>query len=116
MSLVDSLKGRKNVTLQENDGINSAIHLINEFRDRTFTFKGLKKKYSKLDGTDLLKRIQEEMDSMLILYRYTTKIKTYIDKRGITQAEIRLLGKASTMSRYNPLDVELFVKTEIPNK
>ena len=116
MSLVDSLKGRKNVTLQENDGINSAIHLINEFRDRTFTFKGLKKKYSKLDGTDLLKRIQEEMDSMLILYRYTTKIKTYIDKRGITQAEIRLLGKASTMSRYNPLDVELVVKTEIPNK
>ena len=56
------------------------------------------------------------MDSMLILYRYTTKIKTYIDRQGITQAEIRLLGKASTMSRYNPLDVELLVKSEIPNK
>ena len=116
MSLVDLLKGRKNVTFQENEGINSAIHLINEFRDRTFAFKGLKKKYSGLDGAGLLKQIQEEMDSMLILYRYTTKIKTYIDKRGFTQAEIRLLGKASTMSRYNPLDVELLVKTEIPNK
>ncbi|RKY12624.1 MAG: hypothetical protein DRP65_00775 [Planctomycetota bacterium] len=115
MSLVDSLKGRKNVIFQENEGVNSAIHLINDFRDRTFTFKGLKKKYSGLDGASLLKRIQEEMDSMLILYRYRTKIKTYIDKRGIAQAEIRLLGKASTMSRYNPLDVELLVKTEIPN-
>lgn len=90
--------------------------MINKFQDRTFTLKGLKKKYSGLNGADLLKRIQEEMDSMLILYRYTTKIKTYIDRQGITQAEIRLLGKASTMSRYNPLDVELLVKSEIPNK
>jgi hypothetical protein len=56
------------------------------------------------------------MDGLLILYSYTTKIKTYIDRKGNTRAEIRLLGKASTMSRYNPLDVELLVKTEMPNK
>jgi hypothetical protein len=56
------------------------------------------------------------MDIMLVLYSYTTKIKTYIDREGNIQAEIRLLGKASTMSRYNPLDVEFLVKTEMPNK
>ena len=81
-----------------------------------FLLNRYKNKYSRLTGAELLTRIQEEMDSMLILYRYTTKIKTYKDRRKIAHAEIKLLGKASTMSRYNPLDVELLVKTEIPNK
>ena len=116
MTIVDLLKKRKNVIRQENEGINSAIYLINTFQNRTFTFKGLKNKYWGLSGENVLKRIQEELDSTLILYRYTTKIKTYIDRKGITQAEIKLLGHASTMSRYNPLDVELHIKTEMPNK
>ena len=116
MNIIDLIKGRKNIVYQESKGINSVIHLINKFQNRTFSFKGLKNKYSRLTGAELLTRIQEEMDSMLILYRYTTKIKTYTDKKEITHAEIKLLGKASTMSRYNPLDVELLVKTKIPNK
>lgn len=116
MSIVDFLKKRKNVVYQESAGINSAIHLIDEFRDRTFTFKGLKKKYFGLTGEDLLKRIKQEMDSMLILYRYTTKIKTYIDRKGTSHAEITLLGQAGMMSRYNLLNVELHVKTEMPEK
>lgn len=116
MNIIDLIKGRKNIIHQESEGINLAIHLINKFQSRTFSFKGLRKKYSRLTGADLLTRIREEMDSMLILYRYTTKIKKYTDRKEITHAEIKLLGKASTMSRYNPLDVELLVKTEIPNK
>jgi len=114
MSLIDLIKGRKNIVCQESEGMNLAIYLVNEFKDRTFTFKALKNKYLGLSGENLLKRIQEELDSMLILYRYTTKVKKYTDRKGVPQIEIKLAGKASTMSRYNPLDIELELKTEMP--
>jgi len=114
MSLTDLIKRKKNIINQESEGINLAIHLINGFEDRTFTFKGLKNKYFGLSGENLIKRIHEELDSMLILYRYTTKVKKYTDRKGVPQVEIKLLGKASTMSRYNPLDIELDLKTEMP--
>jgi len=114
MYIIDLIKKRKNVVHQESEGINLAIYLVNEFKDRTFTFKGLKNKYLGLSEENLLKRIQEELDSMLILYRYTTKVKKYTDRKGVSQVEIKLAGKASTMSRYNPLDIELELKTEIP--
>ena len=114
MSLIDVIKRRKNIVCQESEGVNLAIYLINEFKDRTFTFKGLKNKYLGLSGENLLKQIQEELDSMLILYRYATKVKRYIDRKGVPQIEIKLIGKASTMNRYNLLDIELDFKTEMP--
>ena len=114
MSLIDLIKRRKNVVNQESEGINLAMYLINEFRDRTFTFKGLKNRYFGLSEQNLLKRIQEEFDSMLILYRYITKAKKYTDRRGIPQAKIKLIGKASTRSGYNPLDIEMVITTETP--
>jgi len=114
MSLIDVIKRRKNIVYQESEGINLAIYLINEFKDRTFTFKGLKNKYLGLSGENLLKKIQAELDSMLILSRYTTRVKKYTDRKGVPQVEIKLAGKASTMSRYNPLDIELDIKTEMP--
>ena len=112
MSLTDVIKRRKNIVCQENQGINLAIYLINEFQDRTFTLKGIKNKYFGLNREGVLKRIQEELDSMLILYRYTTRTKKYTDRNGIPQLKIKLTGKASTMNRYNPLDIELDIKTE----
>ncbi len=112
MSITDFIKRRKNVTCQESDGINSAIQLIHEFKNRTFIFKGTKKKYYGLSQEDLLIKLQEDMDNMLVLYRYTTNIKKYIDKKGIAHAEIKLYGKVSGMSRYNPLDIEMEMKTE----
>ena len=51
---------------------------------------------------------------MLVLYHYTTRAKTYIDKKGVSQAEIRLVGRASTMNRFNPLDIEIGITTETP--
>ena len=116
MSLTDWIKRRKNIVNQESEGINLAIYLINEFQDRTFTFKGLKNKYFGLNREDILKRIQDELDSILILYRYTTRVKKYTDRKGVPQVEIKLVGKASTMNRYNPLDIELHLKTEMPEK
>lgn len=114
MSLTDFIKGRKNIVNQESEGTNLAIYSIKELQDRTFTFKGLKNKYFGLSGESLLNRIQDELDGMLILYRYTTKVKRYTDRKGVPKVEIKLIGKAGTMDRYNPLDIELDFKTEIP--
>ena len=114
MSLTDFIKRRKNIVNQESNGINLAIYLINELRGRTFTFKGLKNKYFGLSGENILNRIQDELDSTLILCRYTTKVKRYTDRKGVPQVEIKLIGKAGTMDRYNPLDIELDLKTEKP--
>ena len=75
MSLIDTIKRRKNVVNQESEGLNLAICLVSEFQDRTFTLKGLKNKYFGLSREELLKQIQEEIDSVLILYHYTTRAK-----------------------------------------
>ena len=110
------MKRRTHIVNQENEGMNLAIYLINELQDRTFTFKGVKDKYFGLSGENLLKRIQEELDSMFILYRYTTRVKTFTDRKGVSQVKIRLIGKASMRSGYNPLDIELDITTEMPEK
>jgi len=111
MSIIDFVKRRKNVAYQQSEGINLAIHSINEFKDRKFTFKGLKKKYSGVNAEELLKLLQQEMDSALILYRYLTSVTKYTDRKGFTQLKIKLIGKASSMDRYNPLDIEMNIKT-----
>ena len=114
MFLTDLIKRRKNIVNQESKGIDLAIYLINEFKDRTFTFKGLKNKYFGIKGEELLKLIQEELESMIILYSYTTRAKTYTDRKGVSQVKIRLVGKVSMMHRYNPLDIKLDITTEMP--
>jgi len=114
MFLIDVIKRRKNIVNQESEGVNLAIYLINEFKDRTFTFKGLKNKYFGIRWEQLLKLIQDELDGMLVLYRYTTKAKIYTDRKGVTQVKIRLIGKAGTMNRYHPLDIALDITTEMP--
>jgi len=111
--MIDFIKRRKNVVHQESEGMNLAIYLINEFKNRRFTFRGLKNKYSGIDGEELLKLLQNEMDSTLILYRYITKVKKYTDRKGVSQINMRLVGKASMMSRYNPLDIEMDITTEV---
>jgi hypothetical protein len=49
---------------------------------------------------------------MLILYRYTTRVKKYTDRKGVPQVEMKLVGQANTMGRYNPLNIELYIRTE----
>lgn len=113
MFLTDFIKRRKNIVTQESEGINLAVYSINELKDRRFIFRGIENNYSGISGEELLRRLQEEMDSMLILYRYTTKIKKYDDRMGVSQMKIRLIGKASIMSRYNPFDIEMNIATEM---
>ena len=112
MFLTDLIKRRKNIVNQESKGISLAICLINEFKDRTFTFQGLKNKYFGIGAEELTKLIQEELERMVVLYNYTTRAKTYIDRKGISQLQINLMGKVSLMHRYNPLDIRLDITTE----
>jgi len=114
MSLFDFVTRRKNIVYRQSEGINLAVNLINEYKERTFIFKGLKNKYFGLSGENLLERIREELDNMLILYHYTTKVKEYTDRKGVPHVEIKSSGNTSMMSRYNPLDIELDIKTEMP--
>jgi len=116
MFLTDLLKGRKNIVNQEGQGINLALYLINEFKDRTFNFKGLKNKYLGIRREELIKLIQDELESMVVLYNYTTRAKTYTDRKGAPQLKIRLIGKVSMMHRYNPLDIKLDITTEDGSK
>jgi hypothetical protein len=53
---------------------------------------------------------------MVVLYNYTTRAKTYTDRKGIPQLKIRLIGKVSMMHRYNPLDIKLDITTENGSK
>ena len=113
MYLTDLIKRRKNIVNRESSGINLAVQLINEFKERTFTFQGLKNKYFGIGSEELLKLIQEELESMVVLYNYTTRAKTYTDRKGISQLQINLIGKVSLMHRYNPLDIQLNITTEM---
>ena len=115
-TVIDWLLGRKRIVNQESKGIDLAIYLINEYKDRTFTFKGLRNKHSGVRMEKLLKLIQEELQSMVVLYNYTTRAKTYTDKKGVSQLKIRLIGKVSVMHRYNPLDIKLDLETETPER
>ena len=66
MFLTDLIKRRKNIVNQESQGINLALYLINEFKDRTFTFKGIKNKYFGIRREEFIKLIQEELENMII--------------------------------------------------
>lgn len=112
MKLIDYIKKRKDVVEAEGEGLNAAIRCIHQFEDRTFTFKGVLKKYKRLDVDRLLERLQDELNSMAVLYRYSTHIKRYTDRFGHPQMHLKVIGKAGMMSKYNPLDIKLVIATE----
>lgn len=111
MSLIDFLKRRKYVVCQESEGLNLAVCTIKELEGRRFRFKGLYKKYLGIEGEKLLELLQAEIDSMLILYRYTTQVKKYTDHKGHYQISIGILGKTGMRDKYNPLDIKLVIRT-----
>lgn len=112
MRFIDCIIKRKDVIEQESEGLNLAIGAINEFEARRFTFKAPQTKYSGINAETLLKLLQNEVNSSLIVYRYTTKVKKFKDRKGRSQMHIRLIGRAGMMSKYNPLDIKMDIITE----
>jgi hypothetical protein len=60
-AVIDWLLGRKRIVNQESKGIDLAIYLIDEFRDRAFIFKGLRNKYFGIGSEKLISLIRDEM-------------------------------------------------------
>lgn len=112
MNIIDLIQRRRNIVFDEGEGINLITKYVNKYEGREFYFKGLKEKYSGLSNEEILKKVQREIDSMLILYRYRIQVKEYTDRKGISQCVIKILGRAGMFSRYNMLNIELGIKTE----
>lgn len=47
MNVVDFIRGRKEIKLQEGEGLNLAIFSIEECKDRFFSYRGMKKSTEK---------------------------------------------------------------------
>jgi len=112
MTFIDLIKKRRNIVLDEGEGINLIPKYVKKYDGRKFYFKGLKNKYFGLSNEELLKQVQKELDSMLVLYRYHTRVKQYTDRKGISQCFIKIMGKAGMFNRYNMLNIELKIKTQ----
>jgi hypothetical protein len=112
MNIIDLIQRRRNIVFDEGEGISLITKYVNKYEGREFYFKGLRKKYFKLSHEELLKKVQREIDSMLILYRYHIHVKEYTDRKGMSQCAIKILGRAGMFNRYNMLNIELSIKTE----
>jgi len=113
-NLIDWLARKKSVEYSEGEGLNLAVQIAKEFEGRTFGCKERKSGPSGVSAEEIRRFIQEELPDY---YNYTTKVKTYIDKKGISQAEIEIagsIGLSRQFNRYNPLNRTFYIKTESP--
>lgn len=110
-NLVDWLAGRKRIEYTEDVGLSLAIQTIDEFAERTFSCPDTIPKTSGICREGILKLIQEELPGY---YDYNTRVKKYVDRSGILQAEVEIVGSIGISKRYNPLDRTFHIATETP--
>jgi len=111
-TLIDWILGRKHVEHEEDQGLHLAIRTVEGFVGRTFTCPETTPKTSGIHREEILELIQEELPSH---YDYTTRVKTYLNRKGIPQAQIEIVGRIGISKRYNPLDRTFHIATEPPN-
>jgi hypothetical protein len=66
-------------------------------------------------GEEVVRFVEEELPDY---YTYTTRVKTYSDRRDVPQARIDIagtMGLSRELNRYNPFDVACTIKTETGN-
>lgn len=108
-TIIDWLAGRKNIEKAKAPGTSLAIQTIEEFHGRTFSCPETTPKTSGIQREEILVLIKEELPSY---YGYTTRIKKFVDRRGILQAKIELVGSLSVLERYNPFNRIFHITTE----
>jgi hypothetical protein len=111
-TVIDWLLRRKRVEHKEDHGISLAIQTIEEFLGRTFTCPETTPKTSRIHRDEILELIQQELP---VHYDYTTRVKTYLNRKGIPQARIEIVGSIGISKRYNPLDRRFHIATEPPD-
>jgi len=114
MNLIDWLVRRQAVECSKGEGLNLAVRTVEEFKGRTFRCRDKKSRYSGISSEEMRRFILEELPDY---YNYTTKVKKYIDRKGIPQAEIEIMGNiglSTQLNRYNPLNRTFYIMTERP--
>ena len=110
-TVINWLLGRKRVEHQEGRGLRLAIQTVERFADRTFTCPEAAPRTSGIQREEILKLIQEELPAH---YDYTSRVKTYLNRKGIPQAQIEIVATIGLLNRYNPLDRTFHIATETP--
>ena len=111
-TVIDWLLRRKHVEHKEDQGISLAIQTIEGFLGRTFTCPETTPKTSGIHREDILELIRQELP---VHYDYTTRVKTYLNRKRIPQAQIEIVGSIGISKRYNPLDRTFHIATEPPD-
>jgi len=111
-TLIDWLLRRKHVKRKEDQGIRLAIQTIQGFVGRTFKCPETTPKTSRIPREEILELIQQELPSH---YDYTTRVKTYLNRKDIPQAQIEIIGSIGMSNRYNPLDRTFHITSEPPD-
>jgi len=111
-TVIDWLLRRKHVEHKEGRGIRLAVQTIEGFEGRTFSCPETTPKTSRIPRETILELIQEELPTH---YDYTTRVKTYLSRKDIPQAQIEIIGSIGMSNRYNPLDRTFHINSEPPN-
>jgi hypothetical protein len=111
-ALIDWLLRRKHIEHKEGRGIRLAVQTIEALEGRTFSCPETTPATSRISRGKILDLIQEELPAH---YDYTTRVKTYLDRKGIPQAQIEIIGSIGMSNRYNPLDRTFHITSEPPN-
>ena len=112
ISLPGWISGKSQVKYEEHEGITSVIHTVKKYPERTFKVAWPGKRSSRVPAKEVLRFVQEELPSY---YDYRAKIKTFMDRHKVPQAEIEIhgtIGIRGKHDRYNPFDTRFFIKTE----
>ncbi|MFZ2147515.1 MAG: hypothetical protein WAV28_09855 [Sedimentisphaerales bacterium] len=111
-TVIDWLLGRKRIEHKEGQGLGLAIQTVEGFVGRTFTCPETTPKTSGIHREEILELIQEGLPGF---YNYTTRVKRYVNRKGIPQVQIEIIGSIGISKRYNPLDKTFHIATEPPN-
>ena len=111
-SILDKISGKSQIKYEEYEGIKSVLDAIKKRPERTFKVSWPGKKISGIPAQEVIRFVREELPGY---YDYYVKIKTYVDRHKIPQAEIEIqgtIGIRGKPGRYNPFDTRFFIKTE----
>ncbi|MBN2317211.1 MAG: hypothetical protein JXM79_25015 [Sedimentisphaerales bacterium] len=111
-ALIDWLLRRKHVEHKKDQGIRLAVQTIEGLQGRTFSCPEATPEASGIPREKILELIQKELPAH---YDYTTRVKTYFNRKGIPQAQIEIIGSIGMSNRYNPLDRTFHITSEPPN-
>jgi len=112
MSFVELIQGRSEVDKRQEEGLDLALDMLKDLKDRTFRVKGKGINARAVPDEEALRFLQEELPEY---YQYQTSVLSYSKKRTGRHVQIHIegwLGIRRELRRYSPLDIRLLIATE----